>query len=183
MNSGIRTPSSKCQRHSRRADERVEVFSFGWETILEGGWIRRWPTTWRYGNKIGILPHYYFSWKGKILHQERRGQVITIVMEHLDDILFQKSGSAKQTVYQSTPQLSSIYKEMNCFHIQLLYTIKVRQRVFENRILRQIFGPKRDENGEWSRLHSEKLYSLYRSLNIARVIKSRRLKWTGHVGK
>ena len=53
-------------------------------------------------------------------------------------------------------------------------------RVLENRILRQIFGPKRDENGEWRRLHNEELHSLYRSPNID-VIK--RLKWAGHVAK
>ena len=47
-----------------------------------------------------------------------------------------------------------------------------RLRVFENRILRQISGPKRDENGEWRRLHNEELHSLYRSPNIVRVIKS-----------
>ena len=58
-----------------------------------------------------------------------------------------------------------------------------RLRVFENRILRRIFGPKGDENGEWRRLHNEKLYSLYCSLNIIRVIKSRRLRWTGHVAR
>ena len=56
-----------------------------------------------------------------------------------------------------------------------------RLRVFENRILRRIFGPKRDENGEWRRLHIEKLHSLYRSPNIFRVIKSRRFRWAGHV--
>ena len=44
-----------------------------------------------------------------------------------------------------------------------------------------IFGPKRDENGEWRRLHNEKLHSLYRSPNIFRVIKSRRLRWAGHI--
>ena len=50
-----------------------------------------------------------------------------------------------------------------------------RLRVFENRILKRMFGPKRDENGEWRRLNNE-LHSLYRSPNIVRVIKSRRLK-------
>ena len=46
-----------------------------------------------------------------------------------------------------------------------------RLRVFENRILRQIFGPKRDEKGEWRRLHNEELHSLYRSPNVVRVIR------------
>ena len=58
-----------------------------------------------------------------------------------------------------------------------------RLRVFENRILRRIFGPKRDENGQWRRLHNEELHSLYRSHNIVRVIQFRRLRWTGHVAR
>ena len=53
--------------------------------------------------------------------------------------------------------------------------------VFQNRILRRIFGPKRDENGQWRKLHNEELHSLYRSPNIVRVIKSRGSKWVGHV--
>ena len=44
------------------------------------------------------------------------------------------------------------------------------------------FGPKRHENGEWRRIHNEELHSSYRSPNIVRVIKSRRLRWAGHVG-
>ena len=49
-------------------------------------------------------------------------------------------------------------------------------------MLRRIFGPKRDEvTGEWRRLHNEELYVLYSSPDIIRVIKSRRLRWTGHV--
>ena len=47
----------------------------------------------------------------------------------------------------------------------------------------RIFEPKRDENGEWRRLHNEELHSLYPSPNIIRVIKSRRLRWAGHVAR
>jgi hypothetical protein len=57
-----------------------------------------------------------------------------------------------------------------------------RLRVFENRLLRRIFGPKRDEvAGEWRKLHSEELHTLYSSPNIIRQIKSRILRWAGHV--
>jgi len=59
-----------------------------------------------------------------------------------------------------------------------------RLRVFENRVLRRIFGPKRDEvTGEWSKLHNEELNNLYSSPNIVRVIKSRRMRWAGHVAR
>ena len=55
--------------------------------------------------------------------------------------------------------------------------------VFENRILRRIFGLKRDANGKWRMLHNEELHSLYRSPNIVRVIKSIRLRWAGDVAR
>jgi hypothetical protein len=57
-------------------------------------------------------------------------------------------------------------------------------RFFGNRVLWRIFQPERDEvRGEWRRLHNKELYALYSSPNIIRVIKLRRLRWTGHVAR
>jgi hypothetical protein len=59
-----------------------------------------------------------------------------------------------------------------------------RLKVFENRVLRRIFGPKRDEvTGEWRKLHNKELCDLYSSPSIIRIIKSRRMRWVGHGGE
>jgi hypothetical protein len=63
-------------------------------------------------------------------------------------------------------------------------TLKEERRVmlFENRVLRTVFGPKRDEaTGEWRKLHNEELNDLYSVASIVRVVKSRRMRWAGHV--
>jgi hypothetical protein len=59
-----------------------------------------------------------------------------------------------------------------------------RLRVFENKMLRRIFGPKRDEvTGGWRKLHNEELCELYSSPNIIKIIKSRRMRWAEHVAR
>jgi hypothetical protein len=59
-----------------------------------------------------------------------------------------------------------------------------RLRVFENRVLRRIFGQKRDEvTGEWRKLHYEELHDLYFSPSIIRIMKARRMKWAEHVAR
>jgi hypothetical protein len=62
--------------------------------------------------------------------------------------------------------------------------VEHKLRVFENRVLRRIFGPKRDGvTGGWRKLHNEELHNLYSSPSIIRIIKSRRMRWAGHVAR
>jgi hypothetical protein len=59
-----------------------------------------------------------------------------------------------------------------------------RMRVFENRVLRRIFGPEKDEvTGGWRKLHNEELHNLYSSPKIVRMITSRTMRWEGHVAR
>jgi hypothetical protein len=69
-----------------------------------------------------------------------------------------------------------------CETLSLTLREEHRLRVFENRVLRRIFGPKRDEVTDgWRKLHNEELHGLYSSPSIFRVIKVRRMRWAGHV--
>jgi hypothetical protein len=62
--------------------------------------------------------------------------------------------------------------------------VERRLRVFEYRVLRRVFGPKRDEvTGEWGKLRKEELNDLYSFTNIVRVVKSRRMRWAGRVAR
>ena len=69
------------------------------------------------------------------------------------------------------------------FFIFILQAKSLYFKLFKNRILRRIFGSNEDDNREWKRLHSEEHHSSYRSPNIVRVIKSRRLGWAGHAAR
>jgi hypothetical protein len=70
-----------------------------------------------------------------------------------------------------------------CETWSLTFREEHRLRVLENRVLKRIFGPKRREDGSWRKLHNDELHNLYSSPNIVRVIKSRRMRWAGHVSR
>ena len=71
-----------------------------------------------------------------------------------------------------------------CENWSLTMRKKHRLRVFENKVLRKIFGAKNDEiTGEWRKLHNAELHVLYSSPNITRNLKSRRLRWVGHLAR
>ena len=81
-----------------------------------------------------------------------------------------------------------MYIFTNTFMYVISWSLTLREerklRVFENMVLRRIFGPRRDEvTGELRRLHNEELNDLYSSPHIVRVIKSRRMRWAGHVAR
>jgi hypothetical protein len=69
-----------------------------------------------------------------------------------------------------------------CETWSLILREEQRLRVFENKVLRRIFGPNRDDvTGEWRKLHNEELRDLYSSPSIIKIIMSRRMRWAGHV--
>jgi len=71
-----------------------------------------------------------------------------------------------------------------CETWSLTFREERRLKVFENRVLREVFGPKRDEvTGEWRKLHNEELNDLYSLPSTVRVVKSRRMRWAGHVAR
>jgi hypothetical protein len=87
----------------------------------------------------------------------------------------------KIKIYKTIILLVVLY---GCETLSLTLREKYRLRVFENRVLRRIFGPKRDEvTGGWRKLHSEGPHGLYYSPSVVRVIKARRMRWTGHVAR
>jgi len=107
-----------------------------------------------------------------------------------------KSGNACYHLVQNLLSSSLLSKSLKLRYTELIlldvlyecgtWSLKLREehrlRVFENMVLRRIFGPKRDEvTGDWGKLQNEELNDMYSSPNIVWVIKSRRMRWAGHV--
>jgi len=89
------------------------------------------------------------------------------------------SKNLKIKIYRTIILLVVLY---GCETWSLTLREERKLRVFENMVLRIIFGPRRDEvTGKWRRVHNEELNDLYSSPSIVRVIKSRRMRWAGHV--
>jgi len=97
----------------------------------------------------------------------------------LSSILLSKKLKIKILVYRTIILPFVLY---GCETWSLTLRDERRLRVFENRVLRRVFGLKGDEvTGEWRKLHNEELSDLYSLPNIVRVVKSRRIRWAGHV--
>ena len=91
------------------------------------------------------------------------------------------SKNLKIKIYKTIILLVVLY---GCETWSLTLREERRLRVFGNRVLRKVFGPKRDEvTAEWKKLHNEELNDLYSLPNIVRVVKSRRMRWAGHVAR
>jgi hypothetical protein len=84
-------------------------------------------------------------------------------------------------LFASLPVLKRCFKIIESCNVIAIYRLYPRLRVFENRVLRRVFGPKKDEvTGAWRKLHNEEFSDLYSLPNIV-LVKSRRMRWAGHV--
>jgi hypothetical protein len=121
----------------------------------------------------------------KSIHEEIRNRLNSgnAYYHAVQDLLSSRllSRNVKIKIYKTIILPVVLY---GCKTLSLTLREEYRLRVFESRVLRRIFEPKRDEvTGGWRKLHNEELHGLYSSSSIVRVIKTRRMRWAGHVAR
>ena len=150
-----------------------------WRWKSSGKWTHNLSGTWN-SKLLHIYCAFYIRMSGKYTNYFTHYAVLTpIVNIVLSSRLLSKNLKIK--IYSTIILPVVLY---GCETWSLTLREERRLRVFENRVLRRVFGPKRDEvTGEWRKLHNEELRDLYSLPNIVRVVKSRRMRWAGHVAR
>jgi len=144
-------------RHDNSAIERVENFKYLGTTLTNKNSIQK-----EIKSRLKLGSACYYS-----------------VRDLLSSNLLSKKLNIK--IYRTITLPLVLY---GCETWSLILREERRLRVFENRVLRRVFGPKRDEvTEEWRKLHNKQLSDLYSLPNIVRVVKSRRMRWAGHVAR
>jgi hypothetical protein len=121
----------------------------------------------------------FFALKVQKLQQKLLGD-FTIFNSFLNISTVLNFKKHKDKIYETAIFSVALY---GCETWSLTLGEEHRLRVFENRVLRRLFGPKMEEDGSWRKLHNDELHSLYSSPNIVRVINSRRMSWVGHMAR
>jgi hypothetical protein len=103
--------------------------------------------------------------------------MLAIIQSKIFCLPISYQNNLKIKIYRTVVLPVTLYR---CETWSLILREEHRLRVSENRVLRRIFGPKREVDGSWRKLHNDELLSLYSSPNIVMVIKSRRMRWAGH---
>jgi hypothetical protein len=123
------------------------------------------------------------SWRGAQLKAQRQLYLYLFACYHSVQYLLSSrliSKNLKTKIHETVISPLVLYE---CETWSLTFRDEHRLRGFENRVLRRISGSKREEDGSWRKLHNDELHSLYCSPNIVRMIKSRRIRWAGHVAR
>ncbi|KAJ4442963.1 hypothetical protein ANN_04585 [Periplaneta americana] len=137
------------------------------------------------------------QWSKKLLEwmqleRRKRGRPKTIWTNYMNDILASRNlmieDALERHTWRGIPWEEGEKVFLLLQEVNETWTLTLREehrlRVFENKVLRKLFGAKRDEvTGEWRKLHNTELHALYSSPDIIRNIKSRRLRWAGHVAR
>jgi hypothetical protein len=172
------TPRAKCTRCLQCSPSPQTVMSEGWRHTYGDSLVQLVNLTQQLANICSVSTT---TCSGVPLYQQRDEKVIHVAVPNPPTSRDKRHLIAYLTTLSTIILLAVLYV---CETWSLTLREGHRLRVFENRVLRRIFGPKRDEvTGGWTKLHNEELHNLYSSPSIIKMIKSRRMRWAGHVAR